>query len=261
MNKSNIKTPLIYQLRDYRNTVLIMYLCVYFAVLMILISGNGIVTNSRGTVRISTTGSLELASMITIFVVGLNSFKEYFKFFSANGVSRKTQLCSTAAALGVLSAVFALIDTINSIIFTKVMVYRPMLIQAYGLRYGYVSSMTKSPVLTPQILAENFLWLFCTCFLISIFGLLITTLYYRMNKGLKIAVSIAVPVLLINGLPDFDALYLDGAILKALSNAVSAAWGFSNGYNPYIGMFSMLVLSAIFFTLTFLLARKAAVKK
>ena len=203
--------------------------------------------------------------MITIFVVGLNSFKENFKFFSANGVSRKTQLCSTIASLGILSAVFALIDTINGIIFTHVMVYRPMLVQAYGPRYGYALDVypysNSSPVLTAQILAEDFLWLLCTCFFVSMVGLWITTLFYRMNRGLKIAVGIAVPVLLLNGLPFLDELYFGGAFVKALANAARAAWGLSGGYNPYIGMFSMLVFSGIFAALTFLLARRAALKK
>ncbi|MDF2632786.1 MAG: hypothetical protein K0Q85_1382 [Caproiciproducens sp.] len=253
MSKLQIKTALKYHLSDYRNAVLIMYLCVYLAVIAILVFN----------ANISSSGGLEMASMITIFVVGLNSFKENFKFFSANGVSRKTQLCSTIASLGTLSAIFALIDTINGIIFTHVMVYRPMLVQAYGPRYGYALDVYpySSPVLTAQILAEDFLWLLCTCFFVSMVGLWITTLFYRMNRGLKIAVGIAVPVLLLNGLPFLDELYFGGAFVKALTNAARAAWGFSGGYNPYIGMFSMLVFSGIFAALTFLLARKAAIKK
>ena len=263
MSKLQMKTALKYHISDYRNTVLIMYLCVYLAVLMILIFGNVKISSSGSSVRISTTGGLEIASMITIFVVGLNSFKENFKFLSANGMSRKTQLCSTIASLGILSAVFALIDTINSIIFTHVMVYRPMLVQAYGPRYGYALNVYpfRSPVLTAQILAEDFLWLLCTCFFISMVGLWITTLFYRMNRGMKIAVGIAVPVLLLNGLPYLDELYFGGAFLKALASAASAALGLSGGFNPYIAMVSMLVFSGIFAALTFLLARRAALKK
>lgn len=155
MSKSKIKTILAYLLRDYRNTILIMYLCVYLVFVFLIVGGTSNLGNSSA-------GGFEWASMITIFVVGLCSFKECFKFFSANGVSRKTQLCSTAAALGFLSVIFAFIDTINSIIFTHIMVYRPAFIQFYGPRFGYPLNLQppfSSPVLTAQILTENFLWL------------------------------------------------------------------------------------------------------
>jgi hypothetical protein len=255
MNKMNIKTPFIYQLRSYRNTVLTVYPCVYLLVLAICVFVN---------TQNSLNGGFEMVSIIAIFIIGLNSFKDDFKFFSANGVSRKTQICSTVASLGILSAILALIDTINAIIFTRVMSYRPMLIEAYGPRYGYSSNLSlleASPILTPQILAEDFLWLLCSYLFFAIIGLLITTLFYRMTKAMKIAVGVAVPLLLLNGIPFLDAQYFGGVLVKALVNAVSVAWGVSNGYNPFIAMGSMLILSLMFAVLTFLLARRAVIKK
>jgi hypothetical protein len=252
MNTIRMKAPIKYQLLNYRHTVLIMYLCVYFFTALISIPLSFKFSGS--------TSGLELASAITIFVIGLNSFKDIFKFFSANGVSRKTQFLSTAASLGILSAVLALIDMINCIIFTHLTTYSPMFLQIYGPRFGFGFSK-ENPILTPQILLEFFLWLIFLYFFVSMIGLFITTLYYRMNKGLKIAVSIAVPTVLLNGISALDFYFLNGKISDFLENAAKTAWGISNGFNPYIGMVSMFFFAAAFAALAFLLARKATVKE
>jgi len=260
MNKSKFKTILAYLLRNYRNTILIMYLCVYLAVIAVLIFGFTLAKFKNNSYN----GGFELASLITIFVVGLNSFKDDFKFFSANGISRKTQFYSTTAALGILAVIFALIDTINSILFTHVIAYHPMLIQLYGPRFGYSSSLAtpfSSPILTPQMLVESFLWLIFAYFFVSMIGLFITTLFYRMSKAMKIAVSISVSVILLNGVPFLDQFYFNGILTKFFANAAMTAWGFSNGYNPYIGMVSMFLFAAIFAALAYLLARKACVRE
>jgi hypothetical protein len=252
MNTMKIKVPVKYQLREYRHTVVIMYLCVYLFTALIGISFS---FKSSGS-----TSGLEMVSAITIFIIGLNSFKEIFKFFSANGVSRRTLFFSTAAALSILSAVFALIDTINCVIFTHLTNYSSLFLQIYNPRFGLVLSRN-NPVLTLQILFESFLWLIFLHFFASMVGLFITTLYYRMNRGLKIAVSIAVPTLLLNGVSALDFYFLDGKISAFFERAVKAAWGISSGYNPYIGMISMFVFAAVFAALAFLLARKAPVRE
>jgi len=262
MNTTKRKTLIKYLLHDYAHTILFVYICIFILLALSFISNNLISARVKFT-RFDSNG-FELITIITIFVIGLNSFKENFKFFSANGVSRKTQFCTTATALAILAVIFALIDTINCIIIKQTINLLPMFLQFYGSRFGY-ASMTYDPsislVLTPQILFENFLWLTFLHFFISMVGLFITTLYYRMNKGLKIAVSIAIPTVLINGVQALDAFFLGGKIGASLQSFFNAAFGFSNGYNPYIGMFSMFVFAAVFSSLAFLLARKSAVKE
>lgn len=260
MNQSKMKTLLKYQLRDYSKSILIMYLCVYLVLVILVISG-GTTFKINGK---SSNGGFEMISMITIFVIGLCSFKDNFKFFSANGVSRKTQFYSTVAALGVVSTIFAFVDTVNSILFTHIMVYRPMLILFYGPRFGYSSDLIppySSPILTPQILAESFLWLCFAYFFMSMIGLFITTLFYRMSKAMKIAVSVSFTVIFLNGIPFLDQFYFGGILTKFFHDALNMALGYANGYNPYIGMFSMFLFAAIFAALAYLLARKACVRE
>ena len=258
---NRIKAIIKYQFSDYRHVILIMYLSVYFVYVFSVVSMHFIAGNNNA-IRFGSISGLEMASAITIFVIGLNSFKEDFKFFSVNGISRKTQFCSTAAALGILSALFALIDTINCIIFSLSLYYRPWFLQIYGSRFGYSNwENVSSFALTPQILFEDFLWLLFTYFFACMVGYFITTLYYRMNKGLKIAVSIAVPVFLLNGLDALDYYFLNGRINAFLQYFVKTAWGITSGYNPYIAMVSLCVFAAVFAVLAFLLARKAVIKR
>ncbi len=252
MNRA-LKASIQYRLRDYRQALLIMYLCVYLLFLFSICLRN---FNVRSNVTFS---SMESVTAITIFVLGLNSFKEYFKFFSANGVSRRTMFFSAVSSLAILSAVFSLIDTINEVIFSKLIsTFYPFFALLYGERYHLEGA--RSVNLTPQILLEHFLWFAFLYFVLSLVGLFITTAYYRMNKPLKIIVSIAVPLFLLNG-GNFMNDAISESISRSFDSVVRAMLGFSNGSNPYIAMLSMFLLAAVFAAFAYLLARRADVKK
>lgn len=256
MRLLNLKAPIRYQLRNFRHVFVIMYFFVYLFMLLIAVSDHFF------AVSIGSSNGIEGISAITIFVTGLNSFKDTFKFFSANGISRKTQLCSTVASLGILSVGFAFMDTVNSVIMSNIAVFRPLFLEIYGPRFGHsANTFYRGVSLTPQILIENFIWIVFLYFLFSMAGLLITTLYYRMSRVQKIVVSIAVPTVALNGIPFLDSLFLQGRIMAFIQNSINAALGMTGGYNPYIGIVSMFLSAAVFTFLTYLLARRATVKK
>ncbi len=254
MNLSSIKVPVKYQLFTFRHTVLIMYLCVYLVVAFTAVS------NMLNRPDYAFCTAMESVSAITIFVIGLNSFKEDFKFFAANSISRRTQFFSTAAALGIVSVLFAFIDTVNSILYSFIPSIEYHSIFSF-LYYGYRFDPLAKQILTAEQLIGNFFWLIFLDFWLAMLGLFITTLYYRMNKGLKIAVSVAVPVLLNFGLDG-----LDRSTGGKSTNLISAIFRFAffgnyQDHNPYIGMLSMFILAAIAAALALVLARKADIKK
>jgi hypothetical protein len=256
MNQTNLKTIVSYQLKNYKAAILWMYLTL-FAISILLfttVSSNSSLNNN----------GLEFASLVAIFIFGLNSFKEDFKFFSANGISRKTQFCSTVLSLSVLSVIFALIDTICTILFTRMKVSQPMVLLMYSPRYGYDFNAVFNQAglnLTPQFLLESFLWIFFAGLFLAAFGLLITSLFYRMGKGLKIAVSIGFFVVIFDVLPLLDQLYFGGVLVKTILNAIVIALGLSGQCNPYTAMLSFFLLSCATFALTFLTVRSASIKK
>jgi hypothetical protein len=231
-----------------------MYLCVYLVVAFTAVS------NMLNRPDDAFCTAMESVSVITIFVIGLNSFKEDFKFFSANSISRRTQFFSTTAALGILSVFFAFIDTVNSILYSFIPSIEYHSIFSF-LYYGYRFDPLTKQILTAEQLIGNFFWLIFFYFWFSMLGLFITTLYYRMNKGLKIAVSVAVPVLLFFG-PDPLDRFTGGKSTNLISTIFRFVFfGTSSKANPYIGMLSMFILAVLAAALAFVLARKADIKK
>jgi hypothetical protein len=254
-----IKPVLKYYWRDYRNVLLIMYLVVYAFAIMLLV-GTSKVANSS-------CGGLEFISIITVFVLGLSSFKQYFKLCSANGISRKTLLCSIITAFGIITVVMSLIDTLNTLLFSQFANYQSMFRQNYypirihTMFDANVEDLYSGFHYTFPMLLQQFLWLIFAYFWIAMVGLFITALYYRMNKGLKIAVSVSVPVLWLFVLPSLDKYLWGNQLSHTIQTFFNFVWGYSNGYNPFIGMASMFVFAAVNAAFAWLLVRRASVKE
>jgi len=187
--------------------------------------------------------SIEMSSMIFLFVMGLNSFKSVFFMMSANGISRKTMFVSFVAMVGTVSAGMALIDTIFSVCASGGSA------TMFELIYNIKGTAT----------ASGFVWRLCTYLVIAMAGYLITTLYYRMSKAVKLLVSIGVPVLVLFVWPAVDYSLLNGVTTDAVGRLISWASGLSTG-NPYIAVMSDIVLTVLFGALSWVAMRRAPVK-
>lgn len=247
MNPAKIKSIIRYILADYKIGAIVMYFCVYvFIILTVLKSGMAV---SNG---------IELISLITLLCFGLTMFKENFYFLSANGVSRKTQFISIICSCFIMSAIFSFIDTINSVILTSTAPYHSLFAAIYTPRAQQAAVGGFGSVLL--FLLENFLFLtllYC-CFMLI--GYFIANLYYKMNRGWKIGVSVGVPVVLGNGIPWLNTYVFHGELGAAFLRFNAAVWGISYGYNPFVAMGSLLLISLLFSALTFLLMRRAMIK-
>ena len=78
---------------------------------------------------------------------------------------------------------------------------------------------------------------------------------------MKRIVSIGGPVFFLIVLPYIDIYLFDGGIYEAVKYLFSKAWGFLDGFNPYISVLSSFITIAIFGALSFLAMRRATVKK
>lgn len=215
----------------------------------------------------SVTECAELATMITIFVTGLTTFKESFRFFVSSGVSRKRFFMGLLASLGCTAIVTALIDTINSVIFSLFLNYHPIY-EALGSQSKIEMSVSMNNIhaggfllkipFTPLFLLKNFLWCAFAYFALAIIGFFITTLYYRMNKQLKILVSVGVPAFFFILLPFLNQYVADGKIGQFF--ATIFGWWMQCATNPAADMATRLVFAAVFAGLAFLLMRRTDVK-
>lgn len=252
-----IRSTLKYQLNDYKYVILGMYGFVYLFVAFLY---------PHDKVKNSAVGGMELISLLAVFVLGISSFKPYFKFFSVNGVSRRTLFSSAAAALAIVSVFNSFIDTLNTLLFSSFTNYQSMFMQFYyriDLKIVHADTQDVYCGLhyTFPMLAQQFLWSVFAYFWIAMIGLFITVLFYRMSKLMKFAVGIGVPVLCLIILPAFDKYCWDNRLSNILAKIFNFIWGYSNGYNPYIGMASMSIFTVAAAALIWLLVRQAGVKQ
>lgn len=186
----------------------------------------------------------EMATAIFLFVVGLNSFKSSYLFLQANGVTRRQYYASGTLSLVVITASMTVIGAILYAVLLLFPLMGKGLTQQIYPGIGFI---------------DNFLWTLAINLLAVFIGWLITMVYYRSGKLLKIIISLS-PAILSVVLPILDLL-AGGHLLDAPVRFFMMAMGFSGTPNAFIGAFSMAVAAAIALGLCFLLARHAPVKE
>lgn len=245
-----INPVLKYNLYDFKKAVLKFYF-ILFLIIVVMIPLSFIVKNSQtdlGIVIVRLNG-LELTSMIFLFVAGLNSFKTDFLFFSANGISRKTQFYGFVASTIPVVLIMSVIDTVYGTILGMFLDYTSVFTMSYSQFNANAVIMKLATVV----------WLALLYLTVLMIGYFITVLYFRMSKGWKIGVSIAVPMLFLYILPAMDEMLFSGRITNAMTKVFNTLMG--NGHNPYIAMFTFIVTALIFSILSYSLIRKAEVRE
>ena len=254
----NLKPIVRFQCQRIWRVFFTMYVIVYLITAFMIVSLR--LYSGAGRAHSQTSG-LEFATVITIFIVGLNSFKEYFLFYTANGVSRHRMFFGVTAALGITAAATALIDTVSAGIYSLFTNYSSLYGTATLLRFdadGPTSVFT--PVsFTPGFLLKNFFWNLFAYLCCALLGLLITTLYYRMDRPRKILVSVGVPSFFLIFLPLIDR-YLAGDRIYPAITALGERW-LVWGTDPVTDALTRLLLAAVLAGLAFLLVRRAEIKR
>jgi hypothetical protein len=188
------RTAWKYFISDMKNAVMIFYLIVFLGFTFFSVSISGTGPNN------SSFSGLEMASMIFLFICGLNSFKKNYLFLMTNGVSRKTQFCSFLLSSFTVATFMAVVDTIISNVV-------PLLLNTdYNSMFNQMYSGLEQ---SPAKVLTSFLWSVVFYLFAIILGFFITTAYYRMVKLLKIAISIGVPVFFTTIFPIIDYRYFN----------------------------------------------------
>ncbi len=252
----NLRPILRYQLREYSKVFPYLYTVIYILVLFSLY-----LKYFRHTGDSQLSG-MEFMTMAACFGVGVALFKSAFRFFSSCGVSRRRLFCGMTAAIAVTAAAVSLLDIVNTAVFSHFVGYQTFyagLVQNQ-LKAGSADFIMGEfhsglPAYTAGFLLKNWLWCLLTDFALAMLGFLIGVLYYRMNKPVKILVSVGVPAVCFIFLPLFDATVTHGAI----GRFVSAAWAQWTqwGLNPGLDLLTRLLLVAVLASLIWLLLRKA----
>ena len=192
--------------------------------------------------------------------VGLNSFKSNFKFSLANNISRKTFTKGLILAVFPIALVMSVIDLIINRIINIFMKCPTTFDMIYGsFRKSNLLGNSEFWVQTNDFytLFRTIIWQFAVYSSLFILGILISLLYYRSNKFLKIVVS-AVPVLLLLFISSTNAVFIDSLNIN-IGKFIASAFGW-HSLNPYTAVLSFTVLIFAFSSLIYLLVRKAMLK-
>lgn len=237
---------------EYR-VFLVMYLAVYAVVALNVLSQ---LADGGGRNGFHTSG-LETATMITIFIVGLHSFRGTFLFCSANGVSRRRIFTGIAVSLGIAATGTALVDTVNAWVFSHFIRYTPIYAGTL-LPEGFSSKSATAVSLSASFLLKNLFWCFGVYLILGLFGFLLSLLYYRMNRVQRLFFSIGIPVFALVLFPVLDQAATGGRAIAFLF--ASARRWIALSVNPAADLSVHLALAVLLAGTAFLLIRRTEVQ-
>ncbi|WKY42865.1 hypothetical protein Q5O14_09250 [Eubacteriaceae bacterium ES2] len=255
----NMNSMLKYQLNDYKKPILYYYMI--FIAIFILSTGSANITINGSESSIQFAG-IEFASMIFLFVTGLNSFKDNFFLGIQNGVTRiemfKTHLLKTA----IIAAIMSVADQIILVIGGQIANAISALEFSGLMQIGYPEYFLNNGLLSLTL--TNLVFKFSLYTAAISIGYFITISFYRMSKKLKTIVSVGIPVTLFMLLPMLDELLYSAGIVNIpissrIGNSLLTAMGITAGI-PLIGCIFFLAVTAIMCTLSWLLLRRATIK-
>jgi len=224
--------------RSKKGLITFYLISVAMVIITILLQQNGIKKFLR--VNGEATG-LGIASMIFLFISGLNYFKEEFKFLQANSINRSMQFKTTIITFLALSVFMALINMVSGAIVNNFIPYRSLFERVYN---------------DSNVFSVN-IWTSSLHFFAITLGWFITLLYYRASKTMRVLISVS-PAFLI---AVFAMVEKNAGVLiyEGLVKIFGRMMGIADG-NSYISVFSFLGLSVISLIFSYFLIRKAPLK-
>lgn len=233
------------------------YYVIFISVLALLVFSR---LSSGGNMSSS---GLEFATVIFMFVAGLDSFKSDFYFSQAVSVARKTFIKGLILGILPLTMMMSAIDVVLNRIYNLLVPSPTMFDMLYttyrdtGMRDYRTLEFVWKQSNEIYILLSTFAWQFALYTFVCLVGLLITLIYYRSNKWMRVVVSIS-PVFFFmlmrslgNYLTDFS-----GSIISFIDKVL----GYSS-MNPYMAVITFLVSGSILSAFIYLLTRKAEIRE
>lgn len=199
------------------------------------------------------TVGISFSTAIFLFVSSIVFFVETLRFGLANGISRKTMLCTQALTILSISLVMSLIDLFNNWFFALTMgMGEPNLIAGIFNLNQYEYSFWGESALVAILCNFGVGLVFATT------GYFAATLNYRMGKLLRLVVYIGVPVILLVGLPvlwQIIPVNVQQTITTAFGNVLG--WFGQSPYNPIL---IFAAVSIILYGFSILLVRRISLK-
>lgn len=250
----NIKATTKYQLSDLKKS-----LGTYYLVILLVVVFFTLIDKLWGNDGSGTYNGFEFTTIIFLFVCGLNSFKGNFLMMIQNGISRKTMFIGASITFLSVSMFMSIIDRGLAIFIDLItksidgMYFKGF----YDIIYSHRMASLSGILFELEAIFITFMMYIAAI----LAGYFITTLYYRMNKALRVIVSVGVPVTIIFILPLTDGMVFNGGIGNLISKLFAFIFGESGSNpSPYNMLLVCAVGSIIALGLSWLLVKKAVDK-
>lgn len=242
-----LKQTMRYHLHDFTRASIIYYLVIASLILL------SFILKAALSLEHFTLGGLDSSSAIFLFVLGLNAFKSQFGLFIQNGISRRTLVVDFLLSALLISFGVALVDNIL-----------PLLLRT-SLNYSSVFMSTYYPMKTYAFSITGLAWTMLANMAAMCCGFFLTTLFYRMNKPLKVLVSAGIPLLIFVGLPLAEVFIPSFNFYQSALKFYLWAMGMSffgiGAVSPLRALVSLSVVSVVMAALAYLLVRRATLKE
>lgn len=240
----SMKASIKYQIMDFKKG-----LFWYYILLVLMMAFSCIMGNYTNSFKTNSDGEFIFMTTIFVFIAGLNSFKEIFHMMLQNGISRKTTLISAFLSFLCVAVFMAVIDNILGKIFSYFQN------DGFTLSYLYKNLYPiRLDEMGPVVARLENIVIHASVYLgfLSL-GYFITMLYYRMNRVVKLFVSIGFPISFIL------LLNIENSLAIKLGEFLIWTSGIEQ-QNPYHMVIVFLGLTVLCFTFCWLLIRRAAEK-
>jgi hypothetical protein len=245
-----------YKLAKYNIKSSLKSIIIYYAIFIGVIASITILSKLPGADVYSS--GLELSSIIFLFVMGLNSFKENFYFAQANNIPRADYFKAAAIAILPIGLAMSILDVMINRVYNLFSPCPTMYDMAYNNsfnQFGNIEAWIQNNSIGTLFGTVTFLF----AFYIAAFaiGLLITMIYYKCNKTMKVLVSLSpIAISAISGMVCFN----DSEFGEKLVVFIDTIFGIS-ARNSYMATLTFICLFLILMFLVYILVRKAVVNR
>lgn len=247
-----LKSIIKYNINNVKSAILIYYsIFITIGLALILLA-----KNSDGTI---TSSGVEMTSVIFIFITGLNFFKENFYFMKSSNVTRKEFLYGTAISMIPIVLIMSIIDIIINRIYNIFVVsptnYDMIYTSLRGENWFSNNNWVQSNSI--ETLINTFIFQAAVYLVFFSLGFLLSIIYYKCNKLMKVVVSLS-PIALIMIFHVVGVAY--PSLSNKINNIITTIFGFDS-MNSYIAVLTCGVLYIILIAISRLLTKKTIIKQ
>ncbi|MGH4123742.1 MAG: hypothetical protein ACREV6_12515 [Clostridium sp.] len=245
-----------YKLAKYNIIISLKAIIIYYCILIAVMTSITLISEFYGG-NTSASG-IEFSSMIFLLVLGLNFFKENFYFAQANNISREDYFKSVVIAILPTALGMSMIDVIINRVYNVFAPGPTMYDMSYNNFTGiYLNKEVWIQSNSIGTLFGTVTFLFAFYIVAFAIGLLITLIYSKCNKIMKILVSLS-PLVIAAILGNIS--YNSPEFGKKVAIFVDNIFGISTR-NSYIAVMTFICLFLIVMFFVYMLVRRAVVKK